>query len=648
MALPARRDVRRRRSASERADFVRPMLGRGERLTFWVLCLLWFAAQTYFWIWWFRPEHWVTIPGMAILTAVLGLGVLYQVGAFVAGRAKVPREDNAPVAGRVAMVVTKAPAEPWDVVRHTLECMLDQDYGRPFDVWLADEQVSSEVAEWCRANNVMISTREDVAHYHRPTWPRRTRCKEGNLAHFYDHFGYALYDFVCQFDADHAPRPDYLAEIMRSFADPGVGYVAAPSLNTRGVERSAAGRGRVFKESPFHGAFQAGKSVASCIGSHYAVRTVALKQIGGLGPELAEDYSTTLAMNANGWRGGFAIDAIAEGDAPETFADTMTQEMQWARSLISVLYGESRRLVRRAPLGVRLDLRWSGSFYAVLALSMLAGTSLPIIALAIDIPWISLPILDFLVRAALPTLLLLILMTWSRGRGLSRPIWGRVVGWETFVYEFTRWPWVAVGVAKGFMGVLLRRPQRDFRLTPKAAGAGRDFPLIALFPYVLLTWIGLAAIGVFATTAADARGYLLLAWLNAATAALSAVIVLSVHMVEHPLLARERHFPHFLFAWGSLGAVLAVGLAGAYALNGKLVARAVMSDGLWTSTPAVLVYVLLVTLVGLTWWANRAQYHLVAADGAVPLELDDGARHEWLPDEVPGLGPSTRNPELST
>jgi hypothetical protein len=37
---------------------------------------------------------------------------------------------------------------------------------------------------------VRISTRERVEADHQPTWPRRTRCKEGNFAHFYDHYGY--------------------------------------------------------------------------------------------------------------------------------------------------------------------------------------------------------------------------------------------------------------------------------------------------------------------------------------------------------------------------------------------------------------------------------------------------------------------------
>ena len=37
-------------------------------------------------------------------------------------------------------------------------------------------------------------------------------------------------------------------------------------------------------------------------------------------------------MNAHGWRGVHALDAIAHGDGPRTFADLVTQEFQWSRS----------------------------------------------------------------------------------------------------------------------------------------------------------------------------------------------------------------------------------------------------------------------------------------------------------------------------
>ncbi|TGQ50748.1 N-acetylglucosaminyltransferase, partial [Mesorhizobium sp. M1C.F.Ca.ET.212.01.1.1] len=98
---------------------------------------------------------------------------------------------------------------------------------------------------------VFISTRRGREDYHRKTWPRRTRCKEGNLAFFYDHYGYERYDFVAQMDADHRPTQTYLREILYPFADPAVGYVSAPSICDNNAAESWAARGRLFPEGMF-------------------------------------------------------------------------------------------------------------------------------------------------------------------------------------------------------------------------------------------------------------------------------------------------------------------------------------------------------------------------------------------------------------
>src|SRR5207237_789745 len=136
----------------------------------------------------------------------------------------------------------------------------------------------------------------------------------GNLAYFYDTVGYEKYDIVVQLDADHQPGPGYLTEMVRPFTDPQVGYVSAPSICDANASLSWAARARLYAESTMHGALQAGYNSGRsplCIGSHYAVRTSALQQIGGIGPELAEDHSTTFLMQAHGWKGVHAFDAIA-------------------------------------------------------------------------------------------------------------------------------------------------------------------------------------------------------------------------------------------------------------------------------------------------------------------------------------------------
>ena len=136
--------------------------------------------------------------------------------------ARVPDKSIVLPAGlKAAMVVTRAPSEPFEVVSRTLLAMLEQAY--PHDSWLADEDPSPATAAWCQAHGVKLSTRRDHPEYQREDWPRRKRCKEGNLAFFYDTFGYLNYEFVVQMDADHVPSPGYLEEMLRPLADPAIG-----------------------------------------------------------------------------------------------------------------------------------------------------------------------------------------------------------------------------------------------------------------------------------------------------------------------------------------------------------------------------------------------------------------------------------------
>ena len=175
---------------------------------------------------------------------------------------------------RIAMIVTKAPSEPMELLCHTLESMLNQDYVGAYDVWIADEDPSPEMQAWCATNGVRISTRKGIDAYHKKEWPRRTKCKEGNLAYFYDTYGYDMYDVVYQFDSDHAPEPTYLSSSIAGFYNAEVGYMAFPSIN--GVTNSWLGRARTWFEAYYYGPYQASFSfnngkwaMPNCTGSHY-------------------------------------------------------------------------------------------------------------------------------------------------------------------------------------------------------------------------------------------------------------------------------------------------------------------------------------------------------------------------------------------
>ena len=155
-----------------------PLMDSGTRIVFHLLALGWFVALGIFWRWWLRDEHYVDAFRFGVNCFVL-FWTTFIPGyfIFIIRSAVVPNPAlSVPRDWRVAMVVTKAPSEPFDIVRTTLLAMLDQTY--PHDTWLADEDPSPETLDWCRDHGVFVSTRRGVAAYHRTSWPRRTGARK--------------------------------------------------------------------------------------------------------------------------------------------------------------------------------------------------------------------------------------------------------------------------------------------------------------------------------------------------------------------------------------------------------------------------------------------------------------------------------------
>lgn len=509
-----------------------PVFNGATRFIYAGLSIVWLALLIFFWQWWLRPEHVISVPRyicISLLFAWLTLLPAYFILCF--GRAV--RPIIRPVPGRVAMVVTKAPSEPFSVVRRTLMAMLAQDYPRHFDVWLADEDPSPDTLAWCRSNNVQVSSRKGIAAYHRKTWPRRTRCKEGNLAFFYDTYGYELYDFVCQMDADHVPDRSYLTNMIAPFADEGVGYVSAPSICDANADASWSARGRLHVEASMHGSMQAGYTnglAPLCIGSHYAVRTKALKRIGGLGPELAEDHSTTLIMNANGWRGVHALDAIAHGDGPLTFADLATQEFQWARSVVTILLQHSRRYFPGLPRRIRYQFIFCQFWYPLFSIAMAAKFLIPVYALLLDEPILDVTFPQFVLHFGPLSLWLLAMAFWWRRSGTYRPFDAKILGWEGMLFLLVQWPWALLGtlyaVRDAATGGFV-----DFRITPKGATETKALPLRVLAPYIALSAVsGVAALTLGSEP--EVWGFRVFAAVNAVAYAAVVVAVVLLHLRE--------------------------------------------------------------------------------------------------------------------
>ena len=496
----------------------------------------WLVTLAYFWIWWLDRDRVIDWPYYTIVTMTLAwITLLPSYFIFIFLNARVVDRRSPLPRGRVAMVVTKAPSEPFAVVRKTLLAMLEQK-GLEFDVWLADEDPDAQTLKWCGAHGVFVSTRKGIADYHRKTWPRRTRCKEGNLAYFYDHYGYERYDFVAQFDADHVPEPAYLSEIIRPFADPAVGYVSAPSICDANAGESWAARGRLYAEASLHGALQLGYNnswAPLCIGSHYAVRTKALREVGGLGPELAEDHSTTLLMNAGGWRGVHAVNAIAHGDGPSTFADLIVQEFQWSRSLMTILLQYSRHYVPKLPLRLKFQFLFSQLWYPLFSGFMALMFVLPAVALLSGHVLVNASYPVFLAHFMPISLIMIVFAFFWRATGAFRPHDAKLFSWEAMVFLFLRWPWSLMGVLAAIRDTI-RGDFVDFRITPKGTQAKPPLPLRVIVPYMVLAALSLLAM-VLAPRESGAEGFFVFAAINVAIYAGLSVFLLIRHAMENGL-----------------------------------------------------------------------------------------------------------------
>ena len=548
--------------------FLAPLHSGWQKAEHLIASALWLAVLIHFWRWWLEPAHNIGSVGFVLVSLVLAwvtLMPLYFLAIFT--NAKVPSPALAPPQKlRVAIIVTKAPSEPFEIVKETLEAMLRQTL--PHDTWLADEDPSPETRAWCWKHGVLISTRKGRDDYHRKTWPRRTRCKEGNLAFFYDNYGYANYDVVAQLDADHVPTPTYLEEIVKPFADPKVGYVSAPSICDKNADRSWSARGRLYVEGNLHGALQAGYTngwAPLCIGSHYAVRTQALKQIGGLGPELAEDHSTTLMMNAHGWRGVHAMQAIAHGDGPNTFADLATQEFQWSRSLMMVMLQYSPKYVPMLTAKLKFQFVFAQLWYPLFSLVMAIAFAMPIAALLLDRNFIAVTYVDFLTHF-LPLSAVLILMAyrWRKARWM-RPYNARVLSWEGMLFQFARWPWSLLGTLAAlrdyFTGTVV-----DFRVTPKGTDAAGPLPFRVLAPYVFLV----AASALPSLVISDIRqalGFYIFASMNALIYGLLLAVILIRHAKENGI-PRQRRSIRTVALQGCVVALLGVVMLAGIERNG--------------------------------------------------------------------------------
>jgi cellulose synthase (UDP-forming) len=237
-----------------------------------------------------------------------------------------------------------------------------------------------------------------------------------------------------------------------------------------------------------------------------------------------------LLLNAAGWRGVHALDAVAHGDGPRTFADCVTQEFQWARSLVVLLLTVTPGCWPRLSARLRAEFVFTQLWYPLYGAMMLVSYLVPVAALLSARPWVNVSYPWFLLLAGLCGATSLSIVAWSRAGGWLRPPGVPLISWETFVYQLARWPWVLLGSLAAILDVISKKPFA-FRVTPKGSGALPPLPARVLLPYLALASISAVAAAV-QSDAGSAAGYYYFAIVDSCMYALVASVVVGMHLWE--------------------------------------------------------------------------------------------------------------------
>lgn len=156
-------------------------------------------------------------------------------------------------------------------------------------------------------------------------------------------------------DSDSYLAPDALTHLVKHFADPKVAAVC-------GTVQPLAGKGFVglmqeleyaYSQEILKPAQQASAGVVMVMpGPIAAFRRDVLRQIGGFRTRtLAEDFDASMEILKAGYESRFEPRAVAESEAPKSWAELKAQRIRWCRGTLQVLLA-NRDMIGSAKFGL--------------------------------------------------------------------------------------------------------------------------------------------------------------------------------------------------------------------------------------------------------------------------------------------------------
>lgn len=352
-------------------------------------------------------------------------------------------------------------------------------------------------------------------------------------------------DLILFLDADHVPLPRILEATVGYFSDPQVALVQGPHdfWNRDSVQHTRTER---HEQTLFYDVIAPGKdrhNGAFWCGSATLVRRTALQEVGGvLTDTVAEDFHTTIAMHARGWRTRYHQETLVQGLAPHNLAGFLLQRARWARGNLGVFR------TRENPLTCRgLSAKQRVSYFASLT-NYFSGMQR--LALLLVLTW-TLATAELPMHASLATLLALwlpwsvlaFLSTGALGRGALGP------------FDSTRYGIMTIGIYMRGILALLSPRAGAFEVTPKegidegGVRVLRMLGLVTTLAVILLgAWLFRLAAELGLVTASSMPDFALVITLALGVWELGCVFAVITPLVRRRQIRRWFRFPVTLSA----------------------------------------------------------------------------------------------------
>ena len=302
---------------------------------------------------------WAWVP----LAPPLGLTVLASLLSLMTAsrRRRVQRRSydavvNDWVAGSSTSVDIFLPSagEPLQVLANTFQHVAAIEWDGPLEVYVLDDADSRDVAALAARFGFHYASRPDRGHFK----------KAGNLRFGYEH---STGDFICIFDADFCPRPDFLASTMPFMADNWVGIVQTPQyFDAHGgqnwLQRSAGATQEFFYRWVQPARDRSDGAI--CVGTNAVYRRAALAKAGGFAQiGHSEDVHTGVRLLGVGYATRYVPVVLAKGVCPDHVNQFVVQQYRWCTGSMSLLFSKS---FHRTPMALRQRLCfWTGFMYYI-------------------------------------------------------------------------------------------------------------------------------------------------------------------------------------------------------------------------------------------------------------------------------------------